>query len=469
MAGHQRDIPTSERNAGIMLILDRCGIVVGDRERTVHNDGIAIAVDGDRIAAIGTSDEIRARYSDAEVLDMWGKIAFPGFVNTHTHTVLTGLRGLAEDQGPHSLYGQMYPMKSIITDEHRYALGMLGAVDSLRSGTTTLVENYQGATAVAPAVQKLGIRAVLSDTANDAVMVAIRRGRYEFSAEQGEAQLQAGVSLVEKWHGAENGRITCQLSAHAPDTCSREFTERIVRLAEQYDVGLHVHCAQTPQEVEQVRARENQTPVEFLESTGYLGPRTIAAHCVHLTPTDLQTLGRTRTNIAHNSLINARRGKWAPAMHLEAAGANIGLGSDNMHEDMVAVVRSALVMNRVREGSGTTPDSYHVLDWLTMGGARALGMEREIGSLEVGKKADIVLVDFRQPHLQPLIDPVVNFVHNGMARDVDTVLVDGEIVVCDGHTVMVDEQEAIDHANEMATDFWRRFESEFGGTVMAQG
>jgi 5-methylthioadenosine/S-adenosylhomocysteine deaminase len=219
-----------EQENSIMRIIDNCGVVTGDAQRTIYNEGAAIAIDGDRIVAIGTSEEIRRQYPDAGVVDMRGKIAFPGFVNLHTHTVLTVLRGLAEDQGPHSLYGQMYPMKSVIQDEHRYALGMLGSLDTLRSGTTTMVENYEGSTSVAPAVQKLGIRAVISEVANDAVMVNIRRGRYEFSEEQGEQQLNAVADLVENWHGAEDGRITCQVSAHAPDTCSRDLLQKVIQL-----------------------------------------------------------------------------------------------------------------------------------------------------------------------------------------------------------------------------------------------
>ena len=451
-----------------MRILDNCGVVTNDSSRLIHNEGAAIAIDRDRIVAIGTAEEIRDQYPNAERIDMTGKIAFPGFVNSHTHTVLTVLRGLAEDQGPHSLYGQMYPMKTVIEDQHRHALGMLGSVDTLRSGTTTMVENYEGSTAVAPAAEKLGIRAVISEVANDAVMVNIRRGRYEFSEEQGQEQLDAVEAHIKNWHGAANGRITTQASAHAPDTCSRDLLRKVIDIAEKHDVGLHIHLAQTPREVQQVQQREGMGSVEFLHSVGFLGPQLIAAHCVYINPREIQLLGKSGTTVAHNALMNGRRGKVAPTMHLEAAGANIALGSDNMHEDMVAVARTALVVNRIREADGSIPSSHDVLDWLTMGGARSLGMEDDIGSLEVGKKADITLVDFRQPHLQPLIDPVVNFVHNANARDVHTVLVDGEVVVRDGKTVNVDEDEVIDNANEMARDFWRKFQAQYGGTVMPE-
>jgi 5-methylthioadenosine/S-adenosylhomocysteine deaminase len=249
--------------------------------------------------------------------------------------------------------------------------------------------------------------------------------------------------------------------------CSRELIERIVRIAEERDLGLHIHLAQTQEEVTQVELREGMRSVEFLATTGYLGPRTVAAHCIHIQPNEVQLIGQSRTNVAHNSVINAKRGKIAPIMSLEAAGANIGLGSDNMWEDIVEVARTALMVNRIREQNGAKPSSHDVLEWLTMGGARAVGLDKEIGSLEVGKKADIVLVDFRKPHLAPLFDPVANFIHTGMAADVDTVLVDGEVILEVGKTRAVDEQDVIRDAQEQAEDFWRRFEAIMGGQVMS--
>lgn len=444
-------------------------VVTVDPQRTIHRDGAVAWDDAGTLVAIGPTDEVRAAHPDAEVIDARGRVIFPGFVNVHTHTVLTMLRGLAEDLGPHSLYGQMYPMRSVLTSEDRYTMGMLGCVEALRCGTTTITENYEGSTDVAPAIEKLGLRGVISEIVNDAAMGEIRRGEYRFSDEQGERQLQRAMDQIETWHGAADGRITCQISAHAPDTCSRELLERLVEISDQRDLGRHIHLAQTPKEVDQVERTHGQRSGEFLASTGFLGPRTIAVHCIHIQPHEVELIGRAGTNVAHCAVINARRGKAAPIMALDAAGANIGLGSDNMSEDIVDVMRHALTANRVRESIGTLPHSQDVIEWLTINGARAVGLDDRIGSLEVGKQADVTVVDFRKPHLTPAFDHVANFVHCGIASDVEMVFVGGRQLVRDGQILTVHVDDVITEAQSRAEDFWRRFQSQFGGTVMAEG
>ncbi len=447
-------------------VLDQCTIATVDPERRILHDG-AIAFE-ERIVAIGPSDEIRSAYQEANIIDARGRVVFPGFINTHTHTVLSILRGQAEDLGGHSLYGQMYPMKSLLTAEDRYVMGMLGCLEGLRFGTTCITENYEGATDVAPAIEKLGMRGVVSEIVNDAVMVEIRRGRYEFSKAQAEQQLERALDLVDLWHGFDDGRITVQLSAHAPDTCSRELLEQIREISDQRSLGRHIHLAQTQQEIDQVERREGMRSAEFLETTGFLGPRTIAAHCVHLMPHEIELVGKSGTNVAHCALIIGKRGSNAPILGLEAAGANIGMGSDNMSDDIVDTTRHAMISNRVREHSGTTPHSHHALDWLTIGGAKAVGLDHEIGSLETGKKADITVVDFRQPHLTPVFDPVANFIHCGLGSDVEMVFVDGKQLVASGKVQTIDTADVIAAAQQQATYFWQRFDDQFGGTVMSQ-
>ncbi len=336
------------------------------------------------------------------------------------------------------------------------------------SGTTTITENYEGSTDVAPAIELLGMRGVISEIVNDAVMVDIRRGHYRFSEEQAERQLQRSVDQIERWHGAATGRITCQVSAHAPDTCSRELLERLIEISDARELGRHIHLAQTPKEVSQVELMHGMRSAEFLNSAGYLGPATIAAHCIHIQPHEIEMIARAGTSVAHCAVINGKRGKAAPIMALEAAGANIALGSDNMSEDMVDVARHAMYANRVREDIGTKPSSHEVIEWLTIGGARAVGLEDSIGSLEVGKQADITVVDFRKPHLAPVFDPVANFAHNGIGSDVEMVFVGGRQLVGDGEVQTVNTAEVVAEAQERAADFWRRFNDQFGGAVMAE-
>jgi 5-methylthioadenosine/S-adenosylhomocysteine deaminase len=455
-----------------MKIFDGCHVITVDANRTEHRDG-AIAVDGDRIAAVGPSVTVKRQYPDAEIIDARGKVAFPGFVNIHTHTVLTMLRGSCEDLGGNgALYGQMYPMRRILNQEHRQALGLLGCVEALRFGCTTIVENYQGATDVAPAIKTLRVRGVLSEIVNDGVMHMIGMGQYEYSREQADRQMQTAIDMVEKWHGTENGRITCQLSAHAPDTCTREVIEMVRDEAESRDLGLHIHLAQSPREVAQVERREGMRPVEFLATTGFLGPRTIAAHCVQTAPHEVAIFGKTGATVAHCAFVFAKGGSVAPILGLEGAGANIALGSDNMSEDMIQVLRSAMIGNRMRESNvrntylPSRPSSYEMLEWMTMGGARALGMENEIGSLEPGKKADITILDYRKPHLTPHYDAVGMLAHYALSSDVDTVVVDGEALVEGGVVKVIDETEVMAEAQRQADDFWGRFEAEYGGRVM---
>ena len=424
--------------------------------------------DGGVIRMVGATDDARQAFPSADIISAPGRVAFPGFVNAHTHTVLTMLRGLAEDLGPHSLYGQMYPMKSILSAEDRYAIGMLGCVEALRFGTTTITENYEGSIDVAPAIQELGMRGVISEIVNDAVMVDIRRGEYRFSEEQADRQLQRAVDQIEAWHGAASGRITCQVSAHAPDTCSRELLERLVAISDERGLGRHIHLAQTPKEVSQVELLHGMRSAELLADTGYLSDRTIVAHSIHVQPHEIELIGRSGASIAHCAVINGKRGKAAPIVALEAAGANIALGSDNMSEDMLDVTRHAMYANRVREDIGTIPSSHDVVEWLTMGGARAVGLADSIGSLEPGKQADVTVVDFRKPHLAPVFDPVANFAHNAIGADVEMVFVGGKRTVAGGRVQTVDSAEVVKAAQAQAEDFWTRFSDQFGGTVMSE-
>jgi 5-methylthioadenosine/S-adenosylhomocysteine deaminase len=233
--------------------------------------------------------------------------------------------------------------------------------------------------------------------------------------------------------------------------------EEIRSLAEKMNVGITIHIAQSPGEVEQVIKREGKRPVEYLDSVGFLGPRVIGGHCVHLSQAEIDILGRTRTQVSHNAAINARRGFIAPIRALKDAGANIGLGSDNMSEDMIEVMRIALMVGRIKTGNYAAFMPRDVMEMATQNGANALGLGKEIGSLEKGKKADVILLDLKKPHIVPLINIMGNIVHTGLSSDVDTVIVDGQILMEGREVKPIKEEEVLMRAQKTTERLWEEF------------
>lgn len=431
-------------------------IVTMNPEGKIWKNG-ALLIREDRIQDIGEEDDLLSSHPEAPKLNAAGKALLPGLINLHTHTVLTVLRGVAEDAGIKSIYEQMMPMTDLMTPEDRYAMGLLGALEALKSGATTVVDNFSHMADIVPAVERSGLRAVVSEIVNDADLLEIRKGNYRFEAGIGEALLKKNVDLVEKWHGRENGRIRCHLGPHAPDTCSPWLLREIAALAEKMDLGITIHIAQSPGEVEQVLKREGKRPVEYLDAAGFLGPRVIGGHCVHLSPVEIDILGRTNTHISHNAAINARRGFIAPIRALKDAGANIGVGSDNMSEDMFEVMRIALMVGRIKTGDYAALMPLDVLEMATRNGAKALGLEKEIGSLEPGKKADLILLDLKKPHLTPMINVPGTIVHTGLASDVDTVIVDGRILMEGRKVKVLAEEEVLARAQKTTERLWEKF------------
>lgn len=431
-------------------------IVTMNPEGKIWKEG-ALVIKGDRIQDIGPQDDILKSHPDIRRMDSSGKAVLPGLVNLHTHTVLTVLRGVAEDAGIKSIYEQMMPMTDLMTPEDRYNMALLGCLEAVKSGSTTIVENFSHMADIVPAVDRSGLRAVVSEIVNDADLLEIRKGNYRFDTKIGESLLKKNVDLIEKWHGRGNGRIRCHFGPHAPDTCSPWLLKEIKALAEKMDLGITIHIAQSPGEVEQVVRREGKRPVEYLEAADFLGPRVIGGHCVHLDQKEIDLLGRTRTHVSHNAAINARRGFIAPIRALKDAGANIGVGSDNMSEDMFEVMRIALMVGRIKTGNYEAFMPQDVMEMATRNGAKALGLGKEIGSLEKGKKADVILMDLKKPHLVPLMNVMGNIVHTGLSSDVDAVIVDGQILMEGREVKTLNEEEVLIRAQKTTERLWEQF------------
>jgi len=435
-------------------------IVTMNDNRDIIQDG-AVAVEGNQIVDVGESSVLEERHGKAgQVVDAAGMVVFPGFINLHTHAVLTVLRGHAEDiHTVKAVYELMFPMMNdILTPEDCYMMGRLGALELLRFGSTTIVENSQYMQQVAQAVADVGNRAWLCDFVHDADMGKIRYGTYEYHPELGDKTLQTNIELVEAWHAAADGRIRCLMGPHAADTCTPELLARIRSAADKYEVGVTYHLAQNTAEVAQVEKVRGTRPVHYLEKMGLVGPQVIGGHGIFLDDGEIERLAATGTSVSHNPVINAKRGYIAPVSTMLNNGVNVGLGTDNMAGDIVEAMRMALCVYRVRTNTPDQPKPEQIMEMVTINGARALGMEGHLGSVEPGKLADLVLIDYRVPHLRPVFpsNVIANLIHTGLGSDVHTVIVDGEIVVRNHQSVKVDEHEVVEAAQAVAERAFRQ-------------
>jgi 5-methylthioadenosine/S-adenosylhomocysteine deaminase len=444
--------------AATQLIHDAT-IVTADDAGSILS-GAALAVRDGRIAALGPTQEILARYPDAERVDGRGRAVFPGFANTHTHLSRVLARGIYEDLSPpHTppFTGGLapLPLPALSADEER-VMALLGALEAIRSGTTLVLEESAGLDAYAGALLDTGLRLVLCERAWDRANASIGQpGAFQVDTALGETGLARIAEFHSRWHGTGDGRLTAGLAAWAPDMCSPGLLDRLRELQSELGALATVHLNQIWGEVAAVREQRGVPPTEYLARAGVLSDRLVAAHCRCMTAEEERRLGASRAAVAVNPAIAARRGLAARIDELERAGCLITLGTDNMAEDMVEVVRTALFMERVRRQDGRRPTPEEALVWATRNGYRALGVP-DGGWLAPGNRADLILIDLRKPHLTPALRVVSCFVHQGQAGDVEAAMVDGRWIMRDRRVLTLDEPALLAEAERVARAAWRR-------------
>ncbi|MDA0269510.1 MAG: amidohydrolase family protein [Chloroflexi bacterium] len=441
-------------------IIDHATIVSADAGRRVLYDA-AIGIEDDRIVALGPSAEVHARLPGAEVVDGRGKAVMPGFANCHTHFTLTLSRGIQEDFSFPSTLKFPRAVASYITDEERTVMAQLGALESIRSGTTAAFEIGGNLEVYAEAMASTGIRIVLGETAADLDQPkAAHDGVFEYDDARGEASLERIEALHTRWHGAADGRLSVAVAAHAPEAVSPGLLRRLRDLQERLGTIATIHLNQSWWEVEAVMRVRGVLPTEYLFQNDYLHDRLVAGHCRCMETREIALLGRSGAYASFNSAIAARRGYSPRVSELAAAGCTIAMGSDNMAEDMVEVMRTGLFMERVRLGDGEQPTPEEVLQWATANGHRALGLT-DSGSLEVGKKADLIVIDTQRAHLVPTMRIVSAFVHQGTPADVRSMMVDGAWVMRDGAVLTMDEPAIVAEAERIGRRAWGRLLADY--------
>ncbi|MDA0352266.1 MAG: amidohydrolase family protein [Chloroflexi bacterium] len=442
-----------------VVIHDATIVTVDAGRRVLH--GEAIAIEGDRIAAIGPNAEVLASYPGAEVIDGRGKAVLPGFANCHTHFGLTISRGVQEDFSFPSTLRFPKNVADYLDDDEKSVMAQLGALESIRSGTTAPFEIARNIEVYAQAMADTGLRISLGEAAHDLDQQrAVWEGRFEFDEARGEAALERIDSLYARFDGAADGRVRVVPAAHAPEAVSPRLLREIRDRAERWDRPSTIHLNQSWWEVEAVKQTRGVLPTEYLFQHDFLWNRLIGGHCRCMTTAEISLFGRARGIVSFNSAIAARRGYGVRAGDLEAAGATIVMGSDNMAEDMVEVMRTGLFMERVRTGDGERPTPEDVLQWATANGHRALGLE-ESGTLEVGRKADLIVVETRRAHLVPSMRFVSAFVHQGTPADIESVMVDGRWLMRDSVVLTMDEPGIIAEADRIGRRAWRQLLADY--------
>lgn len=424
-----------------------------------------ISVTKGRITAISDSapKDISPK---TKVIDATGRVITPGFVNVHTHAILSMVRGVAEDMGFAPAYTIGVPHGHDPSPEESYAMAQLGGLEALCFGSTIINDSFSHQNVALSAMAETGLRAWGCGRIHDVDFSRVHLGEWTYDTKIGEKTLGEASDLIAEFHDPDGLRTGVVLAPHAPDTCSPDLLRQVRKMRDETGLRINTHVSQSKVEVDFIRERDGMSPPELLEEVGLLDDHLIAAHCIHVSETDITRLGKAGANLAHIAKGNLTHGHMAPTDALGRAGMHLTLSTDNMHADMIELMRWALATGRIQEGKiSSFWQPAKVFEAATIGGARALGLEAELGSIEVGKRADLVLFDFRRPHLRPLTNVLGTLVHTGQGRDVETVIVEGEIVVSGGEPTRVDKMAVLEAAETAATALWERANAEAAASV----
>lgn len=438
LSGAAEEVDLIVRN-GLVLTLNAA--------KEIHHDGVVI-VSGNRIVEVGSA-EILAKYSSDNDIDAQGGIVMPGMINAHTHASMSVFRSLADDE-PDRLERYIFPLENRMVSEEMVYLGAVhAAIEMAKAGVTTMVDMYLFEESAARAVREIGLRGVMTQSI------------IKFPTADGEdedTKVELAIALVEKYQGDE--LITPGFGPHAPHTVTRETLEEIAALSREYEAPVSMHVAETQEEFDRFQSDFGMTPVEYLDSVGLLNERFIAAHCIFVTDSDIELMKLRGVGIAHNMVANIKSAKGvSPALEMFDDGLNIGLGTDGPMSgntlDIIGQMGYVAKLHKLVNNDRSAMPPYNVVEMATMGGARAINREEELGSLEAGKLADIVIVETDSANMQPIFDPYSVLVYSANASNVATVIVNGKLVVSGKALLTYDEKKsraAIDRFSEKVAE-----------------
>lgn len=418
------------------LLITGAPVVTMDSGRRILENGF-VAIRGERIVDVGAASELNAKgYRARQTIDARGKVVLPGLVNAHTHIPMTLFRGIADDLDLQDwLTKYIFPAEAKnVTRDFVVAGTRLGLIEMIRGGTTTYADMYYFEDAIAEETKKAGLRGVLGETVIDFPVPDNKTW---------ESAIRYTDSFVTRWKG--DPLITPAIAPHAPYTVSADHLREVKAFAEKRNVPIIIHLAEAPTETKTIAEKYNTSPALFLEEVGLLSPRLLAAHVVHVNDQEIEILKQREVGIAHCPQSNMKLSSGAaPIPQMLKAGLRVGLGTDgaasNHDLSMWEEMDTAAKLHKLVTMIPTVVTAEQALEMATLGGARALHLEKEIGSIEPGKRADLILVDLGAPHLTPLYNLRSHLVYAAKASDVADTIVNGRVLMRNRRLLTLDEE-----------------------------
>jgi 5-methylthioadenosine/S-adenosylhomocysteine deaminase len=424
-------------------------IICGDYVLTMNENmdlirGGAIAVKDTKIVDVDISENILKKYSSEKIIEGKGRAVLPGLINTHTHAAMVYFRGLADDMPLKDwLEKHIWPVENKwLSHEFVFDATELACLEMLKAGVTTYNDMYFLGSSVAVASKKMGIRAVIG------------AGIVDFPTKTGNSAddyISNAERFIDEWKG-DDLVIPC-IAPHSAYACSPETLKKSKKMAERLDVLLHIHLSETEWETGEIISRYGKRPVEHLEAIGFLDERIIAAHCVWVENNEIEMLAKHKVGVSHCMESNLKLSSgFAPVVAMLTAGVKVTFGTDgaasNNDLNVLSEMSTAAKVHKAISGDPTVLDSKTVLTMATRWGAEVLGLGDRIGSIEKGKLADIITINLKKPHLMPMYDVYSHIVYAAMPSDVETVMVNGRLLVNNGMFVAADEEEILQKASE---------------------
>lgn len=434
--------PASAKEKADLLITGGTVVTMNAQKRVIE-DG-AVAVRGDSIVAVGPRSEIEARFDGAKTIDARGTLVLPGLINGHAHAAMSLFRGIADDLALDEwLQKYIFPAEARNVTEDFVTWGTrLGVLEMLRGGITTYADMYYFEDAVARATKEAGMRGILGETVID------------FPAPDNKTLAQTfqyTQTYIDHWKG--DPLVTPAVAPHSIYTCSEKTLENSAALARRNGVPILIHIAEAPFELQQSREKNGATPVAYLQRIGLLGPDVVGAHCVWVNQADIAALAHFGVGCINNPSSNMKTAAGVmPIIEMLAAGEPIGLATDgaasNNNLDLFEEMDLAAKLQKITRMDPRALPAEQVVEMATIGGARALHLDRQIGSLEPGKKADIIIIDTTAPHATPMYNVYSELVYALKAADVHTVVIAGKIVMENRQMLTLNEPEILAKAEE---------------------